>query len=183
VKFDAKYKPELAASDDQTRPHLANVYLDAKNKRLVGTNGHVLVSVPVQSDGGEVSADHPDDTSGFVSKEALKAARESGDGIVRANSHLYTSDDRSFPRPDGDGCTFPPYAKVIPEKEDSDIVIGVSAKYLVEIAKALGYGSAKSKNMGLKLRIKPSDLLGPITVTVATEDDDGAVAIIMPMRI
>ena len=130
MKFDPKYKPELCASKDETRPNMCHVELDVKEKRMVATNGHCMVVVPVTVE------EH--DTSGPISKDALVAARKlakntNGDACIKANGSLAVH-GATFDRPEA--RQFPPVDQVIPP--DRKATISFSAKYLKEIADALG---------------------------------------------
>jgi hypothetical protein len=67
MRFDRRLKPELIACQDVTRENLSHVELDTTSKRLVATNGHSMIVVPVEVD--------EEDTSGAVTERALDAAR------------------------------------------------------------------------------------------------------------
>jgi len=130
MKFDPKYKPELCASKDYTRPHLAHVELDIAHKRMVATDGHALVVVPVTVE------EH--DASGPISKDALVAARKAvkntnGDAWIKANGALAVY-GATLDRPEA--RTFPPVDQVIPK--DRKATISLNAKLLKDIADALG---------------------------------------------
>jgi len=166
-------------SDDDTRPHLSHAWLDTKRSKLVATDGHCMVVLPVEKDAGKNDLPRGPDTTGAISKEALVAARQNG-GILRANGKLYTPDDRSFERPHV--AEYPPYDKVMPERYENELAIGISPKLIWAVARALGHASKKGGLQTMVLRINLSEPLSPIRVTMAYDKSD-AEAIIMPMRI
>lgn len=131
MKFSAKCKPELCASKDETRPHINRVELDVANKKMVATDGHRMVVIPVETD------DH--DTSGPISSAALDAARKhakktGGDAEIKSNGALVVA-GATFDR-DKNAMAFPPWKMVVPKR--APITIRLNAKYLLEIAKAIG---------------------------------------------
>jgi DNA polymerase III sliding clamp (beta) subunit (PCNA family) len=170
MKFDAKYKPELCASKDYTRPMLAHVELDVEHKRMLATDGHRLVVVPVTIE------DH--DASGPISKEALVASRKAtkntnGDAWIKANGSLAVYGatlDRPAAR------QFPPVEQVIPK--DRKATISFSAKYLKEIADALG-----SKDGVVTLGIDGDDEPIMVWEGKGKGSDGDPFAVLMPCRL
>lgn len=175
--FPINYKPELCASNDETRPHICEVYLDAEKGKLCATNGHVLVRLPVET---SQDPDKPDVT-GFVSRDALAVARKNG-GQLECSSELKTANGQAFPRP-SKGEVFPPYQKVIPAPKETDIKVGLNPQYLWDMARALGWEKKTHKCM--VLHIDPTDPLSPVRVTLGDSDPAGetdALGVIMTMR-
>jgi DNA polymerase III sliding clamp (beta) subunit (PCNA family) len=134
MKFDKSIKVETFASKDETRPHLCHTHLDTEACVMVATDGHRMIVTPV--------ADiEPDDRTGPITEEALKAARKIAgryvDAAVFANGALTLSNGTSFPRPKEDG--FPPYKQVMPRAGvEGRRTVGVNAKYLASVFTALG---------------------------------------------
>jgi hypothetical protein len=93
VKIPSECKVELAASDDKTRSCLTEPYLcfDSSNPVVVATDGRIMAIVPA-----EVSP--TEDSSGWVSEGALKAARKSNNEII-CNYSLKVTNGPTFPRP------------------------------------------------------------------------------------
>jgi hypothetical protein len=176
MKFDAKYKPELCTSADETRPHLCNVHFDAEKKCLVATDGHRMVMVPC------VPEEH--DVTGWITEDALKLARKDAKkrrdetAQLGANGALVTS-GCSMERPAAStewGQAFPPYQKVIPTydpKGKGITQIGLNVELLYGIMKALG---AAHGNVVLTIRGK----LDPILVTTSEAE---AIGVLMPVRV
>ena len=65
MKFEARYFPEKAVSRD--REHLKHVHLDIKARKLVATDGHMMVVIPCEPDKA--------DSDGPVSVVAIEYAR------------------------------------------------------------------------------------------------------------
>lgn len=82
MKIDIALKPELFCSSDETRPHLTMCHLDTENRCMAATDGHRLIVVPVDCE--------PEDHSGWITPEALTAARkadrEQAKRVAKANA-------------------------------------------------------------------------------------------------
>lgn len=177
MRIDKDHKIELCASHDECRPHLLHPQLDVENKRLMATDGHRLVILPVELDDGDVS--------GPVSREAIKAARKGplakskagGVIAINANGSLAIEQGPTFPRPDNE--SFPPVDKVVPNGKNHTVVVGLNARYLWEIAQALG-------TVNVRIEIAPAEagkpMLDPIVVTT-NGDRDAGVGVLMPVRV
>lgn len=171
MKIDMSYQIELCASKDDTRPSLRHAYYQPDKARIVATDGHRLAIVPVTVD--------PGDTAGYVTDDALKAARKVGrkvNGIaeIAANGTLHTGAG-AFPRPT-EG-TFPPVDAVIPEYRagaDRTASVTFNPELLTGIVKAIG--AAKGP---VTLTFDPEDPYAAIVVTAA---DNGTIGVLMPMR-
>lgn len=191
MKIDRKYQPELAVSADPTRPNLANLHLDVETKRLVATNGHVLAVVPVtelDSAPGPVAKD----TTGYVAPAVLKQARKVTPKafdvavVSAARDHVFV-DGSTMPRTDASGAKFPPWQQVVPSYKRGDagtITIGISAKYLLDMAKAIGADAKKNYQVAVTIALPAKgakEVLAPYVVTVS--NDAEAFAVIMPCRL
>jgi hypothetical protein len=100
VKISKTYRPELLVSKGkEAHPLLTDPYLDVKNERLVATNGHGLVSLPVSVD--------KDESSRYLACSLLKAARALGEDdepaeiknekVVKYGVLWPTAQERTFP--------------------------------------------------------------------------------------
>jgi DNA polymerase III sliding clamp (beta) subunit (PCNA family) len=176
MKIEAKYLPELIASDDTTREHLCHAHLDTKAKLLVSTDGHRLVAVPVDVDAN--------DHDGPVTADALKAARAAirRTGLIPEiavnGAQQVGNGGPSFPRPTLEGCSnFPPYQQVIPsydERAPNVSVITFNAAYLAEMAKAMGAGKSAIVTLVFE------GPLDPIRVIAGSGSE--AIGVLMPAR-
>lgn len=172
MKIDPSYIIETCASKDETRPTYCHAYYDPSKARIVATDGHRLACVPVQVD--------PGDTAGYVTADALKAARKvskrtNGTAEITANGSLYTG-AATFPRPADEG-RFPPVDSVIPDYRDGSkhtASITFNAELLAGICKAIGAG-----NRAVTITFRVDDRLQPIVVQAG---DDNAIGVLMPMR-
>lgn len=128
-------KVELIASKDVTLQHLMHAHLDAEKKRLVATDGHRMVIVPVTVEKGDDSGSIPVDAI----KQARKLAGKSRDEAqVKANGAIVLESGATMPRPKVD---FPPYEQVVPSYRPGTggtVTIAFNARYLHELAQALG---------------------------------------------
>ena len=191
MRLDRKYQPELAASADTTRPNLQNLHLDVEKKKLIATNGHVMAVVPI-TDLDKSPGPCAKDTTGFVAPAVLKQARkvtpkEFGYMIVSAGKEHVFVDKSTMPRTDAGGAQFPPWEQVVPSYKEGDegtITIGISAKYLLDMAKAIGADVRKNYQVAVTIALpsakaKDKTILEPYVVTASGSE---AFAIIMPCR-
>lgn len=188
MKFDLKHKPELFASKDETRPHLTQCHLDVEAAKLVATDGHRLIVLPVEVD------EH--DHTGWVSAEALEAARKAErkrrgtHATIAANGALATGADGTGPtfprRTQEEAGPFPPYQHVVGVPTTRYVVdFAVNASYLAEAAKAMG-----SDSLRIRLFVdEPRDTTDPTLTTLnpihVTNEHTapGALCVVMPMRL
>ena len=169
---------EKAAAKKDLRSYLNHPYLDVEKKRLIATNGHIAAIVLV-----EVSAE---DVSGSVSAEALKAARQAARSvavvtgepaeIICTKTALKVTNGPSFPRPELEG-KYPDVDKVVPEKIDRYIKVGLNAQLLIDLALAIGEGKYKP-NVCLHIDPKNSQ-----TAAVYVSNNSDRYGVIMPMRL
>ena len=149
--------------------HHTQVYLDAEHKRLVATNGNMVVSLPVET--------HGDDVSGPISPAAIKLARKLAKGdqvVIKATSDtLRTIDGATMPR---DLSGFPPYEKVLTDYKEG-VTISLDAKMLYDLSQALG---ADRKLAGVTLTF-PEGTSARLPIQVALYEPDGGRAVLMPL--
>ena len=160
----------IAKKDIST--YLNAAHLDVAGSRLVATDGHKLVCIPVTIEDG--------DTSGPVTAEAIKAAIKAagrnGYAAIACNSSLAVANGPSFPRPDPDDIgKFPDHEQIMPKAGTAQI--GINAEYLAAIQKAAG-----AKGIGLQFALNDD---GTIDRNSAVRVHVGAdvIAVVMPMRI
>ena len=113
MQFVPQYRPELCVSKDSHRAGITSVYLDVKGKRLIATDGRTLTIAPCEVE--------PEDVSGLISVEVLKAARKFNKhlpGLKALAKTLVLGDGASFPRPEGE---FPQVDQVIPNASAGDV--------------------------------------------------------------
>jgi hypothetical protein len=155
VKIAPQYKPEICAHKDGMRPEIAAPYLDVQRRRVVATDGRMLVAVPVEIESGDVS--------GFIGPSQLDLARGRG--------------------PRG---TFPDWTACVPtfkEGEPGTVTIGISARLLSDLAKALG--SDSRRQVALTIKVDGNDAAYSPMLVRRAENDAGLdeVAVLMPVRI
>ncbi len=125
TKFD-----KCAATKADPRYYLREPWLDVDGKRLLATNGHAMVVIPVEVD--------PDDTTGTVPMEAVKAVRKvhKKDGHLLLEAAHANAYGGRYPREE---CKYPDVDQIIeplPKGEgEADIVL--DAKMLYDLAQAL----------------------------------------------
>jgi hypothetical protein len=171
VKIDTRYRPELVVSKDETRYNLTEPYLDAPAKRVVATDGHRLVVLPVEVDEGEGSR--------YVDRDLLRVARRWLGGVVGGPTW---PEDPSLA-----SAKFPDWKAVVPKKpgEPGTVTIGLDLRLLEGILKALGPGKDVWGDPSAKvaLTVDPSDPKSAIFVKLAREFDvpDAAFGVLMPI--
>jgi DNA polymerase III sliding clamp (beta) subunit (PCNA family) len=170
MQFDKSHDLSGIIAKKDSRTYLNAAHLDVDGSRLVATDGHKLVCVPVTIEDG--------DTSGPVTAEAIKAAIKAagrtGYAAIACNGSLAVANGPSFPRP-GDLGEFPGFDRIIPKEGTAQI--GINAEYLAAIQKAAG-----AKGIGLQFALNAD---GSIDASSAVRVHCGAgvIAVVMPMRL
>jgi hypothetical protein len=182
LNLPKKCKIESAASKDKTRHSIIEPYLEIRESgsRMIATDGRILVVVPVETT--------PDDVSGYVSADALKASRKGKqvESVIRCNGALETWDGASYPRPDLG--TYPNVDQVMPKNEATHgkrkIRFSVDAALLSRLADAMG-----TDGVTLEFLADESDgsVSDPLMVTPRSTSDRkcatiDALGVLMPMR-
>jgi len=187
MKFDRTLRPWLAASTDESRIHLVNLMLDVEKKRLLATNGHILVSVPV--------APGPGDKSGLLSVACVKWAhgRAEHDGSDEAfidctSKSVAVVGDVTFKRPselDKNVGKFPPAYEIFPkfEKGEKLHVFALDANYLIKLANALGKGEpGEDHSATVRLTVRAKDEMLDVIQVEVQDGVDGAIGLLMPRK-
>lgn len=177
MKFDTTLKIEKIASKDETRYALNGVYHDKEAKKLVATNGHILVAIPV--------TENEHDDAGLMPLDAVKYARDAAKKNKASEAPNATIVDGkiSIPMsgaavPAVENVQFPEWQRVLPSFNPADrnvVTITLNAKYLAALADALG-----SRDDSLQLTFALDNAYGPVMVRAGT--DNGNVGAIMPIR-
>lgn len=174
MKFNTKLKLEKIVSQDEARFSLNRIYHDKAASKIVATDGHRLVALPV--------TENEHDDAGFISKDAFVAARKAKP-VGDAPALTIVGEKLSIPSAaqtfdcSADGMTFPEYQRVLPNFAIGDrnvATITLNAKYLLEIAQALG-----GQNDQVQISFKLDEAHGPLSIVAGT---DGGVAVLMPIR-
>jgi hypothetical protein len=188
VKFEPQFFIEECVSRDETRPHLVSAHLDKAKARLVATDGHMLVAIPVKVEAGDVD--------GPVPKEALREARshanrtrysrkKGDDGLprIRVGKRLLDTGGAIYRRPPP--CTFPPWELVIPTVEPGEpgtVTIGFNPHLFVAVAKAIGEGTRRPfVQVTFKLPNAGQEALEPFVIRAGNGSGE-AIAVVMPAR-
>ena len=170
MKINKNCKIELVASKDKTRHALINPYL--QGSKLIATDGKKLVAIPVEREDGD--SDGPIDCSAFKlsRKTSSEFSKISANGCLK----VQTKDGEiTMPRKNLDGYSFPQWQKVLPNPDRGGIKIGLNAKFLYEIAQALG---------GDRVVIEILDADSPIIVKGSDDHYiEGSIGVLMPVRI
>jgi hypothetical protein len=171
MKLNKNCKIELVASKESTRLALINPYLQGSN--LIATDGRKLVAIPVELEDGD--SDGPVDCSAF--KLARKTVSGEKFSKISANGCLkvQTKDGEITMQRSFKETTFPAWEKVLPDPDRGGIKIGLNAKFLYEMAQALG---------GDCVVIEILDATSPIVVKGSNENYiEGSIGVLMPVRI
>lgn len=175
MRIDALFKPETITNDEHHR--LADPYLDAKAKRLVATDGHAMLVVPVEVADGEQSR--------WIDGRALAAARawagpdatveltgdEAAFGVVRE-----CAQDRKRP--------FPEWAEALGPLREGDpgtVTFGIDVDKLVAIVDALG-GRKRERRAIVTMTLRPDGQTRPFLIRrYALAPKVGAFGALMPV--
>ena len=168
MRFDRTCKIEDAVDVNNHRSFLRHLYFDAEAKTLTTSDGHLVVVIPVELDDG--------DTSGFVSVEAIKAARKvkGSDPTILLKNDVQVVGQIRFPRPDPkiEG-EFPSFKHFMKLGDESTATITFNAALLLKIQRAFGTN-------GVTLTFNAEDSTSQIRVSSIT--GKSLVAVLMPMR-
>jgi DNA polymerase III sliding clamp (beta) subunit (PCNA family) len=179
MKIHKKIAIEKAVSKDKTRSAICEPYLDVSDKNnpvMVATNGWIMSVVPVEV--------QDDDESGYVSKEALAAARKSAvmdECEIRLNGKAEIPSSGMVMGREGlaGESRYPNWRQVMPDYDEKDkgfTVIALNAKMLLDLALSMGHE-------WVKLVIKDSN--SPIGVSPSPTDRSyvptNAKGVIMPI--
>ena len=193
MKIPQNCKIQEVASQVTTRYAISGVYYDPKERAVVATNGRVLAIVPVestdetpksvlstpQSDSPVVDKKEAEQEA-IISLDAIKSAQKSKNrGILLIEGDkCKTLDGLTYPNIEG---KFPVWREVVPDiSQDSgyDIKIGINAKYLYQLAKALG-----DDKLCLTIKVEKNTTTLPYYVTPITEDLNlGQYGVLMPCK-
>lgn len=171
---------EAIAGTKDIRQYLHHVYMDRTNNRLIATNGSAMAIVPVAPESFS-----PEDTSGYLSLDAIKAARkvkhyaESPDALV-ANGSLTVLHGPTFQRPTEESEGKYPDVDRITHSQHAQAYIYVDAALLLQLAKAINNHGAKCQSVRIYLpydgntamRVEPRN----------SEPGQGSFGYIMPVR-
>ncbi len=182
---------ELACEDaNGVRPYLRHVFLDLPNDprrrgQLVATNGHILVSVPIDRADADIIG------GGYIAVDAIKAARKNNGALsVNLDRDQQGTGAVMHPRPlEVDVGQFPKWRKVLPpikvRRMKPDLC--VNTWLLWQVQQALTDGpTAMAKRQGLEIWAGCDDdgyivTDGPLICTLLGPKT-GAYAVVMGMR-
>jgi len=165
VKLDPRYKPELVTSKDSTRYNLSAPWFDAEAQRVVATDGHRLVVLPVEE---------PSGPSRHLTGRELDVLRN--DGVEPGD------DDQRGQFPGWKALA----VDVVPGGPGT-ITFGFNARYLLEIAEAIGQDDERETQVYLTVKVGSQGVNrgAPILVRPARKADmlSGAYGLLMPIRL
>lgn len=172
MKIDKRYRPELVVSKGkEPNPLLTDPYLDVAAERLVSTNGHGLVALPVETEKTERSR--------YLACSLLQAARGLGDEDVPAEIHDQEIVEFGVLWPAAQERSFPDWQKLMPKftrGSPGTATFALNPELLHKMATAMGIG-------GVCLTIElghPENLPSPIVVQPLNERAE-EIGLLMPM--
>jgi hypothetical protein len=177
---------ERVAGKNDIRYYLNYIHFDRDKRNLVATNGHALACITLAED--EVL---PEDTSGAITEEALKAAVKAAKcsrgrapaEMLKVNGALEIPDGPTFPRPTEEQAgKFPDYERVIPNMDQlPGKTLTFNIDLLANLAKAI---CDKPKSTGTQIITLhlPWHSNQPIVVTPEFGEIDGRIGVLMPAR-
>jgi hypothetical protein len=186
MEMDKHYKPELIVERTSQYSVHKYLYLDTIRGVLVATNGHMLIKVPVDITGRDVS--------GFIPAEVIERARDRANELhrnklfVKATTKRLVVGTATFDRPFFE--KYPDYEECVIAKLPSynqRIVFGVDMNYIDRLRSALGMGDSKHSCLFFSFdpRGKQNSEGGyedTIQVFLQTKTKSFEVALIMPRR-
>jgi hypothetical protein len=139
VKVDLKrFKIEKAASKDERRPVINNVFLDPANSVLVATDQYGMAVIPVR----ELAFD---DTEGTIPPEAIQLARadqgKSDEAELTANGNVGVTLRGQLVEFERNPQAFPDWTEAMKTKGKPIATLQLSPKTLQQVAEAIGSGS------------------------------------------
>jgi hypothetical protein len=171
VRIQKHYRPELVVSKGkEPDPILTDPYLDAKESKLVATNRHAMVVLPVETDKGERSR--------YLACSLLEAARKLGEDAVPAEIKDEEIVEYGVLWPTQQARSFPPWSTLVPTFRRGDpgtTTIHLNPKLLRAVAAAMDCET------GVALTFKVGELEAPVRVEPIAVDPD-ELAVMMPLR-
>lgn len=170
MEIETKYQIEQAASIDETRLSMQNLYFEkqAQDGVIVATDGRILAVIPIKA--SEV------EKSGYVNKQALIDGRKvipKAFGSIEVKIGKETTlVHNSAQYPIDQDLRFPNWQQVIPKK--GDIQITFNPVLFAKLVKAMGIKKGESITLGIS---KKGNGMGPIRV----DTENGAFGALMPM--
>lgn len=184
MKLHKNIRPELVASKSRYRIALSEPWLeipaDGKPAQLIATNGNALVAIPV-----DVA---PTDHAGYVSGEALKAARKlapkTGEAEIGLNGCASLTNGATLPRAEANvqNCTPPNWRRLVPSDETPRVIsFGLDTKLLNDLAAAMGTDRIRLEI----IRADGAMIARPIAACSGGcgVDPAGPVGLLMPIRL
>jgi hypothetical protein len=166
MQIDRSYKLEKCVSTDPNRENLGNIFVSQRH--CMATNGIILALVPITSE--------PEDTTGLMSADALKAGRKltparEGAINISLNGSQQLRDGTKIPRPAE--CKSPRIFHLIRgAHRNRQYKIGLNATMLKTLADALG-----TDEVVLEFGTSTSAIL-----VTPKQPTPGTVGLIMPIR-
>jgi hypothetical protein len=173
MKIEKRYRPEILVSKGK-EPNvlLTDPYLDAKEDRLVASDGHALVALPVETEKGERAR--------YLACALLKAARKLGDPELPAEIHEEEIVDEGVLWRTAQERTFIKWQEVVPKfnrGSPGTVTFALNPGLLARLATAMGAG-------GVCLTIelgRAVDQPSPIIVQPLDPEAD-ELGLLMPMK-
>jgi hypothetical protein len=170
MKIHTDCQIEEVASKDKTRKVLNHVFL--RGDKLLATDGRALVEFPVELEQGDVD--------GYVTADALKAARKAG-ASIHANGSLSLSNGQAFPRPSVEEVgTYPNCVQVVQNADSKPVTLSIAfdVGLLKNLADAFGTEAVKLELCDTDSVIR----VYPVATRGCAVPNEKARGILMPIR-
>jgi hypothetical protein len=171
MKISKAYRPELlVAKGKEANALLTDPYLDVKEKRLVATEGHALIALPVDVEKGERSR--------YLACSLLAAARGLGEADVPAEIKDQEIVEYGVLWPTAQERTFPDWKSLIPPFKQGDAgttTIHLNARLLKNLADAMGSAG------GVALTFPTGNPVAPVLVR-SLLPEAAELGLLMPLR-
>lgn len=165
------------------REHLAHVWLDAKAKTIVASDGWIMAAVPVEVE--------PGDVSGYIPVPAMAEARRRGRGAgpvgklaCRDGVCALENDEVVWKRPEAG--TFPPWQDVLntaPVRGSRNTVsFRINPNLLIRAAEGLAKFQASEVVMTVAIPDVGDPMHSAVRITTEHDSTRGLVAVAMPKK-
>jgi len=168
-----KIEKAVANPKHEVRGMLTQPYLDVEHERIIASDGHIAAIVPVE-------LLDPDDVSGYLSTEAIVAARKANrkQPELTANGSIVVKDGPQYQRPDLG--KFPDIDRFVkkPPSRKPDIVF--DAELLYRLIQALSDTKSKRVRIWLPKDGQSDSII--VEPAAATSTVPGAYGALMPCK-
>ena len=179
MKIPKTCKLEKVVSKDESREALLSILIESKDGKAnaVATDGRRMAVVPVEiADEDQLEGQKLMFPKALI--EARKQAKQAKESTIGLNGAAMMPDGQVYPWKKD--VNYPNWRQVVPPNDNPRQTISFNAKYLFELAQAIG-----CPNDNVKLQIETNPATGqidPRAALIIEEKTTGGKGILMPTR-